>query len=230
MNQQQKIELLQQVEQNCFSSSRFFEDFIADLKLKETIQRGFYLYHQKPYFSIMHQGEQVHFSNPTNVGTRINLILFLSSQHSFSYFAKLSKVLQRHIISFLDEKSISSFRLCNKVAKQLAEDDFLWEMKYNRQFVKAPEPMLIEPPRFDDNPFHFCEKGEIVCDKQESLTKDNWRTKFILERIAKMKSKTFPRQIPMKAVGIAGFGTTKIYYKFEVEPEGNINFGSCSLQ
>eukprot|EP01091_Cochliopodium_minus_P019604 TRINITY_DN8290_c0_g1_i1.p1 TRINITY_DN8290_c0_g1~~TRINITY_DN8290_c0_g1_i1.p1 ORF type:complete len:467 (-),score=121.10 TRINITY_DN8290_c0_g1_i1:52-1452(-) len=119
---------------------------IVNEKLKRIYKRNYFRYKQVPYKAIIHRGEQPHLSVRTTSGTRINLVLFFDTVFSFPSYEKLPKGVKTHLLSFLDEKTISSFRLASKESKSYAESESLWKIKYLRQYGEKKEvPSLTKP-------------------------------------------------------------------------------------
>jgi hypothetical protein len=113
---------------------------VIDNKLLTIVKRNYYRYVQKPYTVIIHRGEQPHLSTSTLIGTRMNLVLFINTNFKFYFFENLSKDIKLFVLSFLDERSISNFRLASKSCKSLSESDSLWKIKYEQFFGKIPTP------------------------------------------------------------------------------------------
>ena len=161
---------------------------VASVQLKDIRKRKFYSFHQKSYTSLLHRGEQPHFSTPTVDGTRVNLVLFFDTTFHFPEFQQLSSALKRHVLTFADEKTICSFRLCSKEMKSIAEDDYLWKQKYEQVFGKN---FKVETPKNEGD--YFGKPGIVICEKQGKIPKNkkSWRLKYIDSKIQLLKSKTF---------------------------------------
>ena len=116
---------------------------VIDENLMKIAKRNYFRYVQTPYQAVIHRGEQPHLSTSTVSGNRMNLVLFLDTHFKFEHFENLSKDLKIYLLSFLDEHSISNFRLASKSSKTLAESDSLWKLKYEKKYgliaVKQPQ-------------------------------------------------------------------------------------------